>query len=442
MVCFKLKIKKMKTFVLTLSLCYSIFISAQQPCNPSVATGSANCAAAATGYAPLHDLGSGISPLTGMMGGLYPGGSNYIPLAHKTAGLNLASQIQPLNNTGNPDLVNGKIVLLQIGLSNTNIEGCEFDSIAYQDACKNPQVVLVNGAMGGASAGVISDQTNAGYANYWNNVNGMMAANVVNANQVQAIWFKETNPVWYTPWPTQVTPQVFYDSLLIQFRRIFLEFVNRYPNLKVCYISPRISARYASAALNPEPYAYWQGWAVKKVIEESITGLLPYTGPGRIAPWLAWAPYMWSDGSIPQTASPNFFLNCPADFALDGTHPSLGGAVKVGQLLIDHFKTDSTCYTWFVIPSCFPTGTIENTLSEELIVSPNPFIQQVTFTFGSNNLPLSGIILNVIGEEVQRFEKIDGNTLSFENEHLVPGIYFYSFKMSSGELISGKVMKN
>src|ERR1051326_8947711 len=116
----------MKTFTSLLLLVVSAgIVHAQGGCTPSSATGTPDCNANPTGFTPINDLGSGtwINTWNGasMQGGLYPGGSNFIPASHKAAGLNLISQIQPLDTAGNRS-VNGKIVLLSIGLSNTNIE--------------------------------------------------------------------------------------------------------------------------------------------------------------------------------------------------------------------------------------------------------------------------------------------------------------------------------
>ncbi len=126
-----------------------------------------NCSAPATGYAPINDLGTGISPVTGMMGGLYPGGSNFLPPAHKTAGLQMASQVQCLNAAGSPDAVNGKIVWLSIGMSNCTQETQQFMPLASAFSGKNPQLTLVDGAQGGQTAQVIASPWNSGYTNFW-----------------------------------------------------------------------------------------------------------------------------------------------------------------------------------------------------------------------------------------------------------------------------------
>src|SRR5260370_828220 len=69
---------------------------------------------------PLNELGTGT--YQGYEGGLYPNGSNTPPAATEASALSLAQQIVPLDAAGNPDPVNGKIVMISIGMSNTNEE--------------------------------------------------------------------------------------------------------------------------------------------------------------------------------------------------------------------------------------------------------------------------------------------------------------------------------
>ncbi len=219
----------------------------------------------------------------------------------------------------------------------------------------------------------------------------------VTSNQVQVIWLKEANQVGTTP------AQTYYDSLVVQFKRIGNELKTRFPNVKLCYMASRISARYATTTLNPEPHSYWTGWAVKKVIEDQINGdpLLTFSGPGARSPWLAWGIYMWSDGSIPQTTNPNVFYNCPADFQNDGTHPSTAGAQKIGGLLLNFFSTDSTCIPWFLGTGCpLGVGIQEEETENEIMISPNPSSGELV-VYGLQpevrKLELYDLVGNIIG---------------------------------------------
>lgn len=65
-----------------------------------------------------------------------------------------------------------------------------------------------------------------------------------------------------------------------------------------------------------------------------------------VAPWLAWGPYLWADGTAAR--SDGFTWLC-SDLESDYTHPSAtGGVVKVARQLLAFFKTDPTATPWFL----------------------------------------------------------------------------------------------
>src|SRR5687768_10947086 len=77
--------------------------------------------ASAAPAVPLSDLGPGT--YLGFQGGLYPNGSNNMPAAHRSAGINKALRVRPVDTNGIPN-PNGRYVLLSIGMSNTTQEFC------------------------------------------------------------------------------------------------------------------------------------------------------------------------------------------------------------------------------------------------------------------------------------------------------------------------------
>ncbi len=125
---------------------------------------------------------------TDFMGGLYPGGSNQRPAAHEAAGLAAAARIQPLNQNGNPDPVNGKIVLLSVGMSNARMEFEQFIQTAGQEPGINPHMVLVNGAQNGQVAPQWVDAN----APTWVLADLRLKQAGVTPLQVQAAWVKQT----------------------------------------------------------------------------------------------------------------------------------------------------------------------------------------------------------------------------------------------------------
>ncbi len=350
--------------------CFCLFNSAQaQP----------NCNGTSTGLIPINDLGSGT--FNGWVGGLYPGGSNYLPALHKTAGMNFASQVVPLNTAGLPDTANGKIVWLSVGFSNTTQEASAFIPLASSQPDLNPFLQLIDGAQGSQTAAILSTPSNPGYAPYWSTVAARLANAGASANQVQIVWYKDDNPAGTTPLQTH------YDSLLEQSVRIMNELKNRFPNVKLCYISSRIYAGYASTGLNPEPYAYRNGWAMKHLIEAQINGdpRLQYNGAGANAPWLSWGVYQWADGLTPR--SDGLTWVCPDDYQNDGTHPSVTGRQKVAALMLDFYRNDSTTCPWFLNNCSINTGLSEVTVStgSEIRVFPIPFQTRFTISLPATN---------------------------------------------------------
>jgi hypothetical protein len=123
---------------------------------------------------------------------------------------------------------------------------------------------------------------------------------------------------------------------------------DKFPNLRIAYLSSRTYGGYATTPLNPEPHAYETGFAVKWTIADQIAGRpeLNYaSGKGTVrSPWLAWGPYLWTDGTKGRSDG---FVWRREDCAPDGTHPSDSGRRKVAEQLLEFFKREPTAANWF-----------------------------------------------------------------------------------------------
>ena len=281
----------------------------------------ANPARDSTGMVPLNDLKD---TYKGEEGGLYPGGGNTPPPDHLQAGLALANQIVPLNAQGEP-APEGQIVFLSVGMSNTTQEFVAFQKLAESAPNLNPHLVLVDGAQGGQSA----DRTADPEANYWQVSDRRLQAAGVTPQQVQAVWIKQATPGPKKPFPAEA--KALQQHMVTNLHIL----MNRYPNLKIAYLSNRIYAGYAASALNPEPHAYETAFAMKWLIADQIAGASelnynPKKGPA-LSPWLAWGPYLWADGL---KARSDGLIYSRADLGDDGTHPATQGRKKVAQLLL------------------------------------------------------------------------------------------------------------
>ena len=315
----------------------------------------------AIAYTPLNDLGSGLY-LDQFEGGLYPDGSNELPAQHAAEGLSRALAIQPLNTLGEPD-PEGKYVLVSIGMSNTTQEFCSgsqpgacqpwsfMGQAAAHPAVNDTALAIINGAAGGKSAAFWDSPLDPDYDRV---VDEWLTPSGLSEQQVQAAWVKVANPR-----PTISLPHPDADAyqLVEQMGDIARALKVRYPNLQQVYFSSRIYAGYATTELNPEPYAYESGLAVKWLIEAQINqmtggsidplaGDLDYTS--GIAPWIAWGPYLWADGLNPRSDGLTWEQN---DFNNDGTHPSQSGREKVGTMLLDFMLSSPFTQAWFLDPS-------------------------------------------------------------------------------------------
>jgi uncharacterized protein (TIGR03437 family) len=363
----------MKTIFLSVGLCAllgaTLLIAA-----PLWRAGAADCSKTSVGLTPLNDLGTGM--YKGFQGGLYPNGSNTRPAAHESAGLQQARAIQPLNANGQPD-ANGRIALVSIGMSNTTQEFSTFKPMADADPGKNPRLVIVDGAQGGMTASAISNLNSQQGQQFWNVVNQRLAAANVTPAQVQIAWVKEANANPNAAFPAHA------QELRDQYALIAQILKNRFPNIRLAYYSSRTYGGYATTTLNPEPYAYESGFAVKWMIENQINGSAdlnfdPARGSVR-APWLAWGPYLWADGTKPR--SDGLTYGC-SDFASDGTHPAPGGArEKVAQTLLNFFKNDSSARLWFLSPAVIGNPLVS--VSAASFNGPTLAAEEIVSAFGS-----------------------------------------------------------
>ncbi len=292
-----------------------------------------------TGMVPLVDLSS--ESYKGESGGLYGEGQNEPPAAHRQAALKLAAAIKPLNRLGFAD-PQGKAVLMSLGMSNTTQEFSAFKPLADADPEKSPALVIVDGAQGGQAA----IQWDNDQAPAWARAEERLRAAGVTPEQVQVLWIKQALVAQgqYGEFPAHA--RRFADELI----KVLNVATERYPNLRLAYLSSRIYAGYATTPLNPEPYAYEGAFSVRWVIQAQIKADNPQLNfdPKRgeaLSPLVLWGPYLWADGVKPRKTDGLVYTR--EDLREDGTHPSDSGRRKVADRLLKFMKTDETARRWF-----------------------------------------------------------------------------------------------
>ena len=356
----------MKTFLRALSLLFLALPIA------APAARAANCAGTATGLIPVNDLGPGF--YRGVQGGLYPGGANVRPAAHEAAGVAIANAIAPLDTLGNPDAANGRVVFVSIGMSNCTQEFSAFVPKSNADPVRRSNVRTIDCALGGQTAQILAQPTSA----YWDTVATRLRGRGSSPEQVQVVWLKDANAN-----PTG-TFEVTTDTLAAQFFRIAQFIKAKLPNVKQVFFTSRIYAGYASTSLNPEPYAYENAFAIKRVIARQLEGdaalnFDPAHGP-VVAPWLSWGPYLWADGLTPR--SDGLTWACSELNSSDGTHPSATGRLKVADSLLAFVRRDAATAPWYangVVGVPRPGAPVAGL---RLSVAPNPARDRAEFTMG------------------------------------------------------------
>ena len=253
-----------------------------------------DCTLVTIGATPLSDLGPS-EYLAGFAGGLYPGGASVRPELHEGQGVVLATgTVLPRGADGSPDPVDGLIGMISVGMSNSSQEfdgGSQtFKPRADADPTKNPHVVIVNGAQGGQPATAWTDPASS----VWGVLADRIATEGLSAPQVQVAWIKQAlaGPAGHGAFPSHA------EDLRAALGEIVRNLRTLYPNLRLAFLSSRTRAYTDQAfGLNPEPFAYESGFAVRSLIGDQIAGApgLDFGARGS-APWLGWGPYLWADG--------------------------------------------------------------------------------------------------------------------------------------------------
>jgi len=265
--------------------------------------------------------------------GLYPGGANVPTGPHWLAGQAALAQLEPLDaagtNLGSPR----SLVVLSIGISNTNQKWSRFERDADAARSHGAQVVLLDGAVGGWDASLIASPAAA----YWNIVSGRIAAAGLTPAQVQVVWLMQSLPgeSFVEAFPHGADVFRGYLTSILGILR------TNYPNLRVVYFTSRA---YAGNASGHEPWVYETGFAIQQLIADQQNGDVP------ASPWIAWGPYFWSDGATPR--SDGFFW-LPADVEADHVHPSPSGEQKAANLLRAFFWNAPAAGSFFHADSGF-----------------------------------------------------------------------------------------
>lgn len=281
---------------------------------------------------PLCDM-TAADRYEGEDGGLYGGGRNTPPDAHRKAAESQLARIQPLDAEGKP-AADGRIALVSISMSNATQEFSFFKRIADASPKKSERVTIVDCAQGGQAMAQWAPPD----ARPWQEAKRRLDASGITPQQVQAAWIKLAN-VAPRGSLQEHCKKLESDTLAVLHNARAL-----FPNLRVAYLGSRIWGGNATGALNPEPYACESAFAARWLIQRQIKGD-PELAEGK-SPLLLWGPYLWAEGDKGRKLDELVWER--SDFVGDGVHPSQPGREKVANLLLDFFTSDPLAKGWFV----------------------------------------------------------------------------------------------
>ncbi|NUM30810.1 MAG: T9SS type A sorting domain-containing protein [Bacteroidetes bacterium] len=378
----------------------------------SVVFAQKDCQIPSKNYPPITDLET--STFRGFMGGKYKNGSNLLTGNYLNDALALSAQIKTLDISGNQNK-NGKIVMVGIGASNPRTEFAAFQRQYDTFTNKNQNLVLVNTCIGGQGVQKMNISTD----NYWVQAQKTFDSVNVDFKQVQIAWIETDN----TQNGDTLFPRAAL-SLIQDLRQLLITMKVKFPNLKLCYFSARAYAGWASTGLGKglaHPRDYYNGWAIKWLIDSATTQNpnFKYMGNQSIIPMPLYATYNWTNAE--QVRKDGFYINCTNDIGNDGLHLSANGEMKLGNLMFNFFKSDTSSASWFVKTNA--VGNINSSLKSNILIYPNPSSGEFHIKNNSSN-HLNFNVFNFLGQSIY-FIKINPNEyLTIKTDSWNKGIYW------------------
>lgn len=266
--------------------------------------------------------------------GLYPGGKNEMPAAHRRAGERIARSIRPLDADGRPDDQKGRILALVMGHSNCRQYFTAFQRLLRQRASElNPRFEMLNAAVGGQQL----PEIRALRGKVWDRAAELVSRPGCSPRQVQVLFLHTTYHGWKNVRgePPRPFPQTMH-AMRRDLAAVLAHCLGLYPNLRIAYLTADGFRHFTGF----EPHVWQEAFGIKWLIAGQIglddgTAFEDGPGRGRSLPWLEWGPYIWDN-------------SWDASYFTDGVHPSPKARAIFVRKYWEHLKADSVAKGWLL----------------------------------------------------------------------------------------------
>ena len=278
---------------------------------------------------PLPELGA--DTYLGEQGGLYPGGLNVPPPAY-------AGQLEA-GSCYDPGSGKAVVIVMGMSMAQNSMDG-------WREFLNRPEInddlIVVDATVGSNQQRF--EQVSYWDLTYWNTVLQRLSAAGVTADQVRCVVYHNS---WSGPtggFPDY--PQMLKDSFATTMGII----QDRLVNVELIIVNSRHYGGWNPQSKQPEPYAFWDSFAVKWLIADRIACEVDC---GALYVWNAYQWNFWA----PSTGIPNGTIWPQSHFIEDGLHLSEAGKAETGLLWHEYFSTQSWSIPWYLDAPPTPTAT-------------------------------------------------------------------------------------
>jgi lysophospholipase L1-like esterase len=244
-----------------------------------------------------------------------------------------------LVDTGEPQVtpVDGRIGLVCVGMSNANQECSAFISLVNGTgaAGRNPQVVVVNCAVGGHA---IERWIDPAFDDaLWDDcLTRRIPQAGLRPEQVRVLYHKAANQFTSAagggPLPVFPGGGSDYDAFRSNLAAFAARVPTKFPSVQAVYTSSRSYGGFSGSFTRGEPLSYEEGHALNAWLDanDRVGGV-----------WYGWGAYLWAPDCGTGVTNGGSLCYVRDDYVADGVHPSTQGRSKIAEAMHQMLRTHS-----------------------------------------------------------------------------------------------------